>query len=46
MLCHAIWALFLSILIQSGIKNIVDPILGGGGVRLLRPSGSAKFTEL
>ena len=30
-LSHAIWALFLSILIQNGTKNIVNQILGGGG---------------
>ena len=34
MLSHAIWALFLSILIKIGYKK-VDPILGGA--RLLRP---------
>ena len=32
MLSGAIWALFLSILIQNGLYKItVDPILGGGG---------------
>ena len=34
LLSRAIWALFLSILVQNGRKNIVDQILGG---RLLRP---------
>ena len=35
MLFRAIWALFLSILIQNGMKdNVVDQILGG---RLLHP---------
>ena len=39
MLSRALWALFLSILIQNGITNIVDQILvgGGGGGGLLRP---------
>ena len=38
----AIWALFLSILIQSWIKkNIVYQILGGGGTPVAPPSGSA-----
>ena len=38
MLSRAIWALFLSILIKKiGLQNIVDPILGGGGGRLLQP---------
>ena len=37
MLFRAIWALFLSILMQNGDKqNFVDQILGGG-VRPLRP---------
>ena len=31
MLSRDIWALFLSILILNGEKNIVDQILGGGG---------------
>ena len=33
----AIWDLILSILIQNGIKNIADQILGGGGGGLLHP---------
>ena len=41
MLSHAIWALFLSILIQNGIeKNIVDQILGGRAP-VVPPSKSA-----
>ena len=42
MLSRAIWAVFLSILIQTGMlkkkptKNIVYPILGGGGGRQIR----------
>ena len=33
-----IWALFLSILIRKiWLKNILDPILGGGGAHLLHP---------
>ena len=36
MLSRAIWALFLSILIQNGIKNIVDQKFRGGG-GLLHP---------
>ena len=40
---RAIWALFLNVLIQKGIKqNIVDQILGGGGAPVARaPSKSA-----
>ena len=36
-----IWALFLSILIQNGIQNIVDQNLRGGGGAFCTPSKSA-----